>query len=138
MRSSVTSDHPYRCLARHTGAMNRVLLIAFLVACGGTQAATTIRSPQDYEQVVGEVVERVIEIFRGGGINCNMVSGELRSLNGSQKVDAARAWRRDHPEAQAMMKKAIAARKGELEKVMGPASRQCQGPIEGLVAKLTE
>ena len=36
------------------------------------------------------------------------------------------------------MRKAIAARKGELENVMGPASRQCEGPIEGLVAKLTE
>jgi len=118
--------------------MNRAWLIVCLVACGGTQAATTIRSPQDYERVVVDVVERVIEIFRDGGINCNMISGDLRSLNGSQKVDAARAWRRDHPESNETMKAAIAARKGELEKVMGPASRQCEGPIKGLVAELTQ
>ncbi len=125
-------------MARQTGAMNRAWLIAFLVACGGTQAATTIRTPQDYEQVVVAVVERVIEIFRDGGINCQMISGDLRSLNGSQRVDAARAWRKDHPESNQTMKAAISARKAELEKVMGPAARQCEGPIQGLVAELTE
>jgi hypothetical protein len=118
--------------------MNRAWLIAYLVACGGTQAATTIHSPQDYEHVVVDVMERVIEIFRDGGINCQMLSGDLRALNGSQKVDAARAWRKDHPESNETMKTVIAARKGELEKVMGPAARQCEGPIQGLVAELTE
>lgn len=118
--------------------MTRAWLIAFLVACGGTQAATTIRTPQDYEQVVTAVVERVIEIFRDGGINCQMISGDLRTLNGSQRVDAARAWRKDHPESNETMRAAIAARKGELEKVMAPAARQCEGPIKGLVAELTE
>jgi len=130
---------PPECgLARHTALMNRAWLIACLVACGGTQAATTIQSPEDYERVVVEVVDRVIEIFRDGGINCNMISGDLRGLNGSQKVDVARKWRRDHPESTETMKAAIAARKPELEKVMGPASRQCEGPIKGLVAELTE
>ena len=129
---------PERCVTRHTARMNRAWVIACLVACGGTQAATTIRTPEDFEHVVGDVVERVIAIFRDGGINCNMISGDLRALNGSQKVDAARMWRRDHPEANQTMKAAIAARKGELEKVMGPAARQCEGPIQGLVQELTE
>jgi hypothetical protein len=88
--------------------------------------------------VVTDVVDRVIEIFRDGGINCQMISGELRALNGSQKVDAARRWRKDHPEATETMKTAIAARKGEIEKAMGPAARQCEGPIQGLVAELTQ
>ena len=88
--------------------------------------------------MVVDVMERVIEIFRDGGINCQMISGDLRSLNGSQKVDAARAWRKDHPESKETMKTVIAARKGELEKAMGPAARQCEGPIQGLVAELTE
>jgi hypothetical protein len=123
---------------RHTAAMNRAWVIACLVACAGTQATTTIRSPQDYETVVVSVVDRVIEIFKEGGINCNMISGDLRALNGSQKVDAARAWRRDHPESSDTMKATVAARKAELEKVMAPASRQCEGPIGGLVAELTQ
>ncbi len=118
--------------------MKRAWLIALLVACGGAQATTTIRSPQDYEQVVVSVVDRVIEIFKDGGINCNMISGDLRALNGSQKVDAARMWRRDHPESNETIKKVISGRKAELEKVMGPASRQCEGPIKGLVTELTE
>src|SRR5665647_457143 len=118
--------------------MNRAWMIACLIACGGTQAATTIRSPQDYEHVVVDVVERVIEIFRDGGINCQMISGDLRALNGSKKLDAARAWRTDHPESNETIKTVVAARKGELEKVMGPAARQCEGPIKGLVAELTE
>jgi len=134
----VGCGQPERCLARQTAAMTRAWLIVCFVACGGTQAATTIHTPQDYEHVVGDVVERVIEIFRDGGINCNMISGELRALNGSQKVDAARRWRQDHPESNQTMKAAITARKGELEKVMGPAARQCEGPIQGLVAELTE
>lgn len=118
--------------------MNRAWVIACLVACGGTQAATTIRSPQDFEQVAAEVADRVIEIFRDGGINCNMISGDLRNLNGSQKLEAARAWRKDHPEANETVKTVIAARKAELDKVMGPAARQCEGPIQGLVAELTQ
>ena len=113
-------------------------MIACLVACGGTQVATKIQSPQDYEHVVVEVVDRVVEIFKEGGINCQMISGDLRALNGSQKVDAARAWRKDHPEATETMRATIAARKAELEKVMAPASRQCEGPIKGLVTQLTE
>jgi hypothetical protein len=118
--------------------MKHAWLLACLVACGGTQVATTIRTPQDYEHVVAEVVERVVEIFRDGGINCQMISGDLRTLNGSQKVDAGRAWKKDHPEAIETMKKAIAERKAELEKVMGPAARQCEGPIQGLVKDLTQ
>ena len=118
--------------------MNRAWLIVCLVACGGTQAATTIRTPQDFEHVVASVVDRVIEIFRDGGINCQMISGDLRTLNGSQKLDAARAWRKDHPESNETMKAAIAARKAELEKAMAPAARQCEGPIKGLVAELIE
>jgi hypothetical protein len=118
--------------------MNRAWLIACLVACGGTQAATTIQSPQDYEHVVESVVDRVLEIFRDGGINCQMISGDLRTLNGSQRLDAARAWRKDHPESNDTMKAVISARKPELEKAMGPAARQCEGPIQGLVTELTE
>ena len=113
-------------------------LIACLVACAGPQVATTIRSPQDYEVVAAEVVERVVEIFREGGINCQMISSDLRGLNGSQKLDAARAWRKEHPESKEAMRIAIGARKPELEKVMGPAARQCEGPIQGLVAEVTE
>jgi len=118
--------------------MNRLWMIACLVACGSTQAATTIRSPQDYERVTVEVVEQVIEIFREAGVNCQMISRDLRSLNGSQKVTAGRAWRTDHPESSQAMRATIAARKAELEKVMGPASRQCEGPIKGLVEQLTQ
>lgn len=119
--------------------MTRVLLMTLLFACGGTQAPTTIRTPQDFEQTVVEVVDRVIEIFRDGGINCNMVSGELRSVNESQKMEAVRAWRKDHPESAETVKSVVAARKPELEKVMLPASRQCGGgPIERLVAELTQ
>jgi hypothetical protein len=119
--------------------MKRAWLIACLVACGAPQAPTTIRSPQDYERVVAEVVERVIEIFRDGGINCQMVSGDLRTLNGSQKVDAARAWKKDHvEEATQAMRAEISKRKAELDKVMAPTARQCEGPIAGLVAELTQ
>ena len=88
--------------------------------------------------MAGEVVERVIEIFRDGGINCQMISGDLRTLNDSQKLAAARAWRTDHPESIETMRAVIVARKGELEKVMGPAARQCEGPIQGMVKELTE
>jgi hypothetical protein len=118
--------------------MTRALLIACLVACGAAKPPTTIHTAQDYEKVVVEVVDRVLEIFQDGGINCQMISSDLRTLNGSQKVDAARAWRKDHPESTEAMKAAIAARKPELEKAMGPASRQCEGPIQGLVAELTQ
>ncbi len=134
----VGRSQPGRGPARQTVAMNPAWLIVCLVACGGTQATTTIRTPQDYEHVVVDVVDRVIEIFRDGGINCQMISSDLRTLNGSQKVDAARAWRKEHPESTETMKAAIAARKPELEKAMAPASRQCEGPIQGLVAELTQ
>jgi hypothetical protein len=119
--------------------MKRAFLMLFLFACGGTQAPTTIGNPQDFERTVGEVVDRVIVIFRDGGINCNMISGELRSVNDSQKVAAVRAWRKDHPESEETVKSVVAARKPELEKVMKPAARQCSGgPIERLVADLTQ
>lgn len=116
----------------------RAWLVAFLSACGGARATTTIQSPQDYERVVVHVVDRVIEIFRDGGINCNMVSNDLRSLDGSQKMDAARTWRKDHPEATETIKTVVAKRKVELERVMAPTARQCGGPIQRLVNDLTQ
>lgn len=124
--------------ALYAAAMKRVWMFVCLVACAGPQVVTTIQSPQDYEQVAVDVVARMVEIFRDSGINCQMISGDLRNLNGSQKLDAARAWRKEHPESKEAMKAAVAARKPELEKVMGPAARQCEGPIQGLVAELTE
>lgn len=127
-----------RAGALYAAAMKRVWMFVCLVACAGPQVVTTIQSPQDYEQVAVDVVARMVEIFRDSGINCQMISGDLRNLNGSQKLDAARAWRKEHPESKEAMKAAVAARKPELEKVMGPAARQCEGPIQGLVAELTE
>ncbi|MDX2087049.1 MAG: hypothetical protein SFX73_04320 [Kofleriaceae bacterium] len=114
-------------------------LLLFLFACAGTQKPTVIASPQDFERETTAVVDRVIAIFRDGGINCNMVSGELRSVNDSQRVAALRAWRKDHPESEQTVKSVVAARKSELEQVMKPAARQCSGgPIERLVGELTQ
>ena len=119
--------------------MKRAFLMLCLMACGGTQARTTINTQQDFDKTTADVVDRVIEIFRDGGINCNMVSGDLRNLNDSQKLAVLRAWRKDHPEAVESVKAAVAARKAELEEVMRPTARQCAGgPIERLVGELTQ
>lgn len=129
---------PQPTVWRYPAAMHRAWLFALLLACGGTQRPTVITTPQDYEQVVVDVVNRVITIFQDGGINCNMISGELRGLTESQKFDAAKTWRKDHPEANDTLKKVISQRKADLDKAMGPASRQCEGPIKGQIAELTE
>lgn len=111
----------------------------FVAACAGSQAPTTINTQQDFDRATAEVVDRVITIFRDGGINCTMISGELRAVNDSQKVAVLRAWRKDHPESEQSVRAAVAARKPELEQVMKPASRQCSGgPIERLVGELTQ
>ena len=51
--------------------MKRIcLLLVLVLACGGPPAKVTITTPQEYENVVVQVIEEVIAIFNDAGINC--------------------------------------------------------------------
>ncbi|MBV8760805.1 MAG: hypothetical protein JO257_26160 [Deltaproteobacteria bacterium] len=114
------------------------LMLGLLVACGGTQAKTTINTQQDYETTVSQIIDEVIEVFKADGINCQLVNSDLKSINKSQKLAAAKDWASKNPDAKATAKQKIAARRAELDKAAEPAIRQCGMETETVLGSLTQ
>jgi len=113
-----------------------IFVLGTLAACGGTQAKTTISTQQDYDTTVSQVIDEVIEVYKTDGMNCELVTGDLKSIAKSQKLDAAKEWASSHPEAKAAAKEKIAARKADLDSASAPAIRQCGAEVENLMAKI--
>ncbi|HEY5928077.1 MAG TPA: hypothetical protein VIV11_40600 [Kofleriaceae bacterium] len=114
------------------------LAVAVAVACGGAQKKVVINTPQDYETVVGQLIDEVIGIFRDAGINCEMITADLRSMKTSPKLTAAKEYRAAHPEAKEITVQKIEARRAEIEKAAGPGMRQCSVNLQSVNESLTE
>lgn len=119
--------------------MKRIcLLLVLVLACGGPPAKVTITTPQEYENVVVQVIEEVIAIFNDAGINCEMLSNDLKSIRTSPKLTAAREWKASHPEAMEATKAKIDERRPEIEKAAAPGMRQCGVRLESVMGSLSE
>jgi hypothetical protein len=113
-------------------------MLVLVLACGGAPAKVTITTPQEYENVVVQVIEDVIEIFNSAGINCQMLTSDLKSLRTSPKVTAAREWKASHPEAMETTNAKVQERRPEIEKAAAPGIRQCGVRLESVMATLSE
>jgi hypothetical protein len=119
--------------------MKRIgIIVAFMLACGGAPQKVTITTPQEYENVVTQLIEEVIEIFRSAGINCEMLSHDLETIDRSPKLNAARDWKTAHPEAVEVANAKIEARRAEIEKAAAPGMRQCGASVEPVIGSLTQ
>jgi hypothetical protein len=114
------------------------LLMGLALGCGGAQAKVTINTHQEYETVVADLVGEVIEIFRAAGINCEMITADLRSMKTSPKLTAAKEYSTAHPDAKELANAKIEARRAELEKAAMPGMRQCGVQLPSVYADLTE
>ena len=114
------------------------LLLLFSVGCAGSQAKVTIHTQQDFENVVVELIKQVIDIFNTDGMNCEILSGDLRDVRNSQKLSAAKEWRNAHPEAQQTAKEKVAEHRAEFEKASAAANRQCGGNLRTIMNELME
>lgn len=112
-------------------------VLGMLIACGGTQAKTTIQTPQDYDTVVTQLIDEVIEIFKSDGINCELVTADLKSVAKSQKLNAAKDWATSHPDAKAAAKEKIAARKADIDTASASSVRQCGVQVQSVLGNLT-
>ena len=114
------------------------LLVLICIGCAGAPPKVTINTQQDFENVVVELIKQVIDIFNTDGMNCEILSGDLRDVRNSQKLDAAKQWRSAHPEAQQTAKEKIDAYRPQLEKASAPAARQCGPQIQTVMKELVQ
>lgn len=114
------------------------LLFLFSLACGASPPPVTITTPQDFGNVVEDLIKKVIDIFNTDGMNCEILSTDLRDVRNSQKLAAAKEYRSAHPEAQQTAREKVRAHQQELEKAWGPALRQCGPQLQNVMKDLTD
>lgn len=114
------------------------LLLLLSVGCAGAPPKVTIHTQQDFENVVVELIKQVIDIFNTDGMNCEILSGDLRDVRSSQKLDAAKQWRSEHPEAQQTAKEKIEEYRPQLDKASAPAVRQCGPQVQTVMKELVQ
>ena len=114
------------------------LVLLFSVACGASQPPVTIKTEQDFDNVVEDIIKKVIDIFNSDGMNCEILAGDLREVRNSQKMAAAKEYRNAHPEAQQKAKEKVSAHKPELEKAWTPGLKQCGAQLQSTLKELTE
>ena len=102
-------------------------MLGMLVACGGTQAKTTIQTPADFDTTVTQLIDQVIDVFHSDGLNCELVTRDLKDVGKSWTLQSAKDWAASHPEAKESAKKTIAARQKDLDAASASALHQC-GP----------
>jgi hypothetical protein len=109
--------------------MTRLLGLMLVVGCGSAPP-TKINTPADYQNVVGDLVAQVIDIFKTDGVNCDMLSGDLHAMKDSQKLRAVQDWTKEHADAAAQAQGKIAERKADFDTAAAPAMRACGGVDE--------
>ena len=85
-----------------------------------------------------QLIDEVIEIFHSAGINCEMITADLRSMKTSPKLTAAKEYRAAHPEVKDIAPEKIQARRADIEKAAAPGMRQCNVQLQSVTAGLTE
>lgn len=113
-----------------------VTVVLSCVACSG--ATVNMKTQQDYENVVVELVKQVIQIFKDDGMNCEVLSHDLRDVSESAKFKAAKQWKKDPPEQDAELKTKLEPYKDEFVKAATPGLRQCGDNLEAAFAALTQ
>lgn len=114
------------------------LALLLVVGCAGAPPKTTIHTQQDFETVVDELIKQVIDIFNTDGMNCEIISSDLRDLRNSQKLSAAKEWRDAHPEAQQAAKQKVQAARPQVDKASAAATRQCGPQVQTVMKELVE
>ena len=114
------------------------LALLLVVGCAGAPPKVTINTQQDFETVVDELIKQVIDIFNTDGMNCEILSSDLRDVRNSQKLSAAKEWRNAHPEAQQAARDKVAAARPQLDKASAPATRQCGPQVQTVMKELYE
>ena len=111
-----------------------LLAIATCVACGAAQP--TIKTPQDFDNTVVDLVHEVIEAFKGDGINCDLLQKDLHSIGHSPKMNAAKEYKSAHPEAKQAAAEKVASFKDEFQKAATAGLHQCGAELEETFATL--
>ena len=112
------------------------VVLAFAVACGG--ATVQIKTQQDYENVVVDLVKQVIDTFKADGMNCDVLSHDLHGIADSQKFTAAKSWKEQHPDAQQQVAPKVQPFREDFEKAATPGLHACGATLEQSFATLTQ
>jgi len=113
------------------------MIILVSVACGGAQKVT-INNQQEFETIVGEVIKDVIRVFNEDGINCQLLSADLRNLKTSPNVTAAKDWVKANPDAKQTAQPIIETHRAELEKASAPGVRQCGVTLQAVFTDISQ
>jgi hypothetical protein len=100
------------------------MIILVSVACGGAQKVT-ITNQQEFENVVVAVIKDVIRVFNEDGINCSLLTTDLRNLRTGPNVTAAKEYVKAHPDAKQAVQPTIETHRADLDKASAPGVRQC-------------
>ena len=114
-----------------------LIIVTLGIACGAPQKVT-INTQQEFEGVVVQVIKEVIDIFNADGINCQLLSSDLRQVKGSPKVVAAKEWVSAHPDAKPTVQPKIEENRAELEKASTPGVRQCGVNLKTVFDDMTQ
>lgn len=117
--------------------MLRSFSFILLVACASAPPPK-INTPQDYQNVVVDLIAQVIDTFKTDGTNCDMLSHDLHSIKEGPKFKAAHDWGSSHPEGPQLAQEKINEKKGEFESVSGPALHACDGGLAGALQQLAK
>lgn len=118
-------------------AMLRTMCLGLLVACASVPP-TKITTPQEYQNVVVELVAQVIDAFKTDGTNCDMLSHDLHSIKESGKFKAAHEWGTSHPEGPQLAQEKINAKKADFDSASAAALHACDGSLAGLLQQLAK
>ena len=112
--------------------------LGLLIACGGAPQKVTITTHQEYEKTVGELIDQLIENFTNAGINCEMITSDLKSMKTSPKLTAVKDYGTAHPDAKDLAKAKVETRRADIEKAAAPGMRQCQVQMQPLMEDITK
>jgi len=115
--------------------MLRLSCLALLVACGSTPP-TKINTPQEYQNVVVDLVAQVIEAFKTDGTNCDMLQDDLHTIKDSGKFKAAHDWGTSHKEGPQLAQEKINEKKADFDSASGPALHACDGSVGTVLQQL--
>ncbi len=115
--------------------MLRIVAVLALVACGSAPPPK-INTPQDYQNVVAELVAQVIDAFKSDGVNCDMLSHDLESVKASAKFKTAHDWGTSHPDGPKLAHQKIDEKKADFESSARAAMRQCGGDLQEVMGEL--
>ena len=117
--------------------LKRFAWVVLLGACASSPPVK-ISTPEEYQNVVAELVAQVIDAFKTDGTNCDMLHDDLRGVKGSNKFKAAHDWGTQHPDGPKLAQEKIDARKADYETAAAPAIRACGNDLEAAMKALTK